>query len=72
MTAGSAVRPSGDRLATSQPSLELRIRANALSGVHNRRREPETGAEAVCPLKIVHKASVEIAAHRHALRGRAL
>jgi hypothetical protein len=34
--------------------------------------EPETSAQAVCPLKIVHQAPMEIAAHRHALRGRAL
>ena len=34
--------------------------------------EPETGAEAVGPLEIVHQAPMEIAAHRHALGRRAL
>jgi hypothetical protein len=34
--------------------------------------EPETGSEAVGPLEIIHQASMEIAAHRHALRRRAL
>jgi hypothetical protein len=34
--------------------------------------EPEAGAETVCPLEIIHQAPMEIPAHRHALRRRAL
>src|SRR5438132_14387988 len=34
--------------------------------------EPETGAESLSPLEIVHQAPMEIAAHRHALGRRPL